>query len=421
MELISRRSRSKNPELRSLLDDFDDEPIPEQPQQQQRSRSSQQQTRNNRRPRHNHNESVPVQYNTITHDLAISSRRNVPYRDGPQHQRRLVHNQHQHEHQTTLKQSNPAPDLAIPFLSRGMCCCQCVRTQEIGLTEKFGRFDQLLSPGLYILSWPYEAIAARLSLRIQQLDIVCETKTQDHVFVHLSISIQYRVLPTMAYQAHYQIADITKYIQAQVLHIVRSTVPTNLSLDQVFCQKHTISRAIEDSLSISLEREFGYELIHTLCTNVEPVSSEVKRSMNEVEACRRIKLAVPHKAEANKIQEVKKAEGHAEALYLNGLGTSNERRSIAKGMYESALDWSAQEMDFGQVVDLLLVTQYMDVLSGVSANAILVRPDPGELLGMRGLLGDDDSTCAGDSSEGEDEREFLIFDEPDDQVSDTFA
>ena len=77
-----------------------------------------------------------------------------------------------------LNHKNPAVDLG-GFFSHGCCCMQCVRTQEIGITENFGQFQEILAPGFYCMAWPLSDIAGRMSLRIQQLDVVCETKTKD--------------------------------------------------------------------------------------------------------------------------------------------------------------------------------------------------------------------------------------------------
>jgi hypothetical protein len=71
-------------------------------------------------------------------------------------------------------------DLSGGLFSHGFCWMQCVRTQELGITENFGEFQEIVGPGLYCMAWPFNSIAGRLSLRIQQLDIVCETKTSDN-------------------------------------------------------------------------------------------------------------------------------------------------------------------------------------------------------------------------------------------------
>ncbi len=44
------------------------------------------------------------------------------------------------------------------------------------------------APGL-----PAQCVAGSLSLRVQQLDVRCETKTKDNVFVTIVISVQYQV------------------------------------------------------------------------------------------------------------------------------------------------------------------------------------------------------------------------------------
>lgn len=38
-----------------------------------------------------------------------------------------------------------------------------------------------------------ERVAGTLSLRVQQLDVRCETKTRDNVFVTVIVSVQYQV------------------------------------------------------------------------------------------------------------------------------------------------------------------------------------------------------------------------------------
>jgi hypothetical protein len=82
-----------------------------------------------------------------------------------------------HHHQ--LRQDNPIEDLTWGLCSHGCLCMQWVRTQEIGISENCGAFDEVIGPGLYCAVWPCSCIVSRLSLRVQQLDITIETKTKD--------------------------------------------------------------------------------------------------------------------------------------------------------------------------------------------------------------------------------------------------
>merc|ERR1712238_7418 len=63
----------------------------------------------------------------------------------------------------------------------------------------------------------------------------------------------------------------------------------------------------------------GYEIVDALVTDLSP-DARVKASMNEINASKRLKEAASHKAEADKVRQVKAAEADAEARYLSGLG-----------------------------------------------------------------------------------------------------
>ena len=46
-----------------------------------------------------------------------------------------------------------------------------------------------------------DRVAGRLSLRVQQLDVVVETKTKDDVFVKVKVSVQFKVIKDKVYDA----------------------------------------------------------------------------------------------------------------------------------------------------------------------------------------------------------------------------
>jgi len=138
----------------------------------------------------------------------------------------------------------------------GCCCFQCVRTQEVAVVEDLGQFKRLLDPGCHTLCWPFSLIAGRLSLRIQQLDVYCETKTKDNVFVQVAVAVQYRVLSDGAYAAFYRLTDPRGQIQSYVFDVVRSTVP-KMELDEAFSSKDDIATAVLQSLQKDM-KEYGY-------------------------------------------------------------------------------------------------------------------------------------------------------------------
>lgn len=66
--------------------------------------------------------------------------------------------------------------------------CLQVDQSNVIIREHFGKFDDVLEPGCHCLPWclGYQ-VAGGLSLRVQQLDVRCETKTK--VFIFLTFNI----------------------------------------------------------------------------------------------------------------------------------------------------------------------------------------------------------------------------------------
>ena len=69
-----------------------------------------------------------------------------------------------------------------------------VKQQSAAIVERFGKFVSVRQSGLQLKIPLVDNIAGRLSLRIQQLDVVVETKTKDDVFVRLKVSVQFKVI-----------------------------------------------------------------------------------------------------------------------------------------------------------------------------------------------------------------------------------
>lgn len=124
--------------------------------------------------------------------------------------------------------------------------------------------------------------------------------------------------------------------------------------------------------------------MNTLVTDLSP-DSRVKASMNEINASRRLKEAASHKAEADKIKQVKAAEGDAEARYLSGLGVARQRKAIVNGLQSSVAEFSndVEGATPKDVMDILLLSQYFDTLSSVGANALFLEHDPATVAMMR--------------------------------------
>ncbi|CAL5196934.1 unnamed protein product [Lathyrus oleraceus] len=259
--------------------------------------------------------------------------------------------------------------------------CLQVEQSTVAIREVFGRYEDVLEPGCHCVPWFMgRQIAGYLSLRVQQLDVHCETKTKDNVFVTVVASVQYRALAEKAVDAFYKLTNTREQIQAYVFDVIRATVP-KMELDSSFEQKNDIAKAVEEELEKAMSA-YGYEIVQTLIVDIEP-DEHVKKAMNEINAAARLRVAANEKAEAEKILYIKRAEGDAESKYLAGLGIARQRQAIVDGLRDSVVAFAENVPGTSSkdVMDMVLVTQYFDTLKEIGAssksNSIFVPHGPG--------------------------------------------
>lgn len=248
-------------------------------------------------------------------------------------------------------------------------CCVKVDQSTVAIRERFGKFDEVLDPGCHCVPWLLGCqIAGDLSLRLQQLDVRCETKTKDNVFVNVVASVQYRALAKKASDAFYKLSNTRTQIQAYVFDVIRASVP-KLDLDDVFEQKNDIAKAVEEELEKAMSA-YGYEIVQTLIVDIEP-DVHVKRAMNEINAAARLRVAANEKAEAEKIVQIKRAEGEAESKYLAGVGIARQRQAIVDGLRDSVLGFSENVpgTTAKDILDMVLITQYFDTMKEIGASS----------------------------------------------------
>ncbi|KAG5050594.1 hypothetical protein AAZX31_02G020300 [Glycine max] len=259
--------------------------------------------------------------------------------------------------------------------------CVQVKQSTVAVKECFGKYDDVLQPGCHFVPWCLGCgVAGVLSTRVMQLSLRCETKTKDNVFVNVVASIQYRALAEKASDAYYKLTNTKAQIQSYVFDVIRATVP-KMELDAVFEQKNTIAKAVDEELGKAMSA-YGYEIVQTLIVDIVP-DEHVKKAMNEINAAARLRVATNDKAEAEKIMQIKRAEGDAESKYLAGLGVSRQRQAIVDGLRDSVLAFSGNVPGTSSkdIMDMVLMTQYFDTMKEIGAssksNAVFIPHGPG--------------------------------------------
>ena len=241
-----------------------------------------------------------------------------------------------------------------------------VKQQSAAVVERFGKFVSVRQSGLQVKIPIIDSVAGRLSLRIQQLDVVVETKTKDDVFVKLKVSVQFKVIKEKVYDAFYKLDNPGDQITSFIFDVVRAEVP-KLILDDVFLKKDDIAIAVKSELQDAMT-EYGFQIIKTLVTDIDP-DAQVKESMNRINASEREKVAAQFEGEAQKILIVEKAKAEAESKRLQGQGIADQRREIARGLEDSVKVLNGVDINSQEASALIVVTQHYDTLQSVGAEA----------------------------------------------------
>tara|TARA_B000000565_G_scaffold3609_1_gene3159 strand:+ start:173 stop:1105 length:933 start_codon:yes stop_codon:yes gene_type:complete len=241
-----------------------------------------------------------------------------------------------------------------------------VKQQSAAVVERFGKFVSVRQSGLQLKIPIIDNVAGRLSLRIQQLDVVVETKTKDDVFVKIKVSVQFKVIKEKVYDAFYKLDNPADQITSFIFDVVRAEVP-KLILDDVFLKKDDIAIAVKSELQDAMT-EYGYQIIKTLVTDIDP-DAQVKEAMNRINASEREKVAAQFEGEAQKILIVEKAKAEAESKRLQGQGIADQRREIARGLEDSVKVLNGVDINSQEASALIVVTQHYDTLQSVGAEA----------------------------------------------------
>lgn len=253
--------------------------------------------------------------------------------------------------------------------------------QQMGIIERLGKFNRVIGPGLnFRIPFPIERVSGKESVRVRQLDVPVETKTQDNVFVNLGVSVQFLARKDKIFDAFYQLTDVNGQITSYVYDVVRGEVPKK-TLDEVFETKDELAQIIKTDLSDSMD-DFGYAIVKSLITDIDPAPN-VKEAMNQINATARLLVAAQNEAEADKIRQVKNAEAEAEAKKLQGEGIAKQRAAIIEGFKASIGDLkevTGSDVKTQDVMNMVMMVQYFDALRDIGTtgqnNAVLIPYGP---------------------------------------------
>lgn len=258
-----------------------------------------------------------------------------------------------------------------------------VKQQTAAVIERFGKFQSIRQSGLQFKIPIFDRIAGKVSLKIQQLDVIVETKTLDDVFTKIKVSVQYVIIRDKVYDAFYKLEYPHEQITSYVFDVVRAEVP-KMKLDDVFVKKDDIAIAVKSELQEAMIN-YGFDIIKTLVTDIDP-DAQVKEAMNRINAADREKTAAQYEGDAQRILIVERAKAEAESKRLQGKGIADQRREIARGLEESVDVLNRAGINSQEASALIVITQHYDTLQSIGAdtnsNLILLPNNPNAASSM---------------------------------------
>lgn len=240
-----------------------------------------------------------------------------------------------------------------------------VKQATAAIVERLGKFHVVRQSGLHLKIPFIDQVAKRMNLRIQQLDVIIDTKTLDNVFIRMKVSVQYQVIASQVADSFYRLENPENQITSYVFDVVRAEVP-KLKLDDVFVRKDDVAIAVKSELQEAMQ-SYGYDIIKALVTDIDP-DEQVKHAMNRINAAEREKTAAEYESEAQKIRIVAVAKAEAESKKLQGQGIADQRREIAAGLVESVKMLNEANINAQEASALIVVTQHYDTLQAIGSS-----------------------------------------------------
>jgi regulator of protease activity HflC (stomatin/prohibitin superfamily) len=202
-----------------------------------------------------------------------------------------------------------------------------VPQQRIGVVERLGKFNRLLTPGVNILIPIIDHVRTYHDLRIQQANVPPQTViTKDNVQVKIDTIIFYQV--TGPEQATYGISDYVYGVRNISTATMRQIIG-KMELDETLSGREKISSDIRIALDEATEK-WGVRIERVEVIDIQP-PVDIQDAMDKQMKAERSKRAMVLDAEAAKQDMILRAEGDKQSKILKAEGDKEARIRQAEG------------------------------------------------------------------------------------------
>lgn len=283
--------------------------------------------------------------------------------------------------------------LLIVYVALGL---KIVRQYEAGLVERFGKFRELLDPGLHLIV-PFIDKIRRVDMREIVVDVPPqEVITKDNVVVTVDAVVYYQATDPqkLVYNVQNFVLAATKLAQTNLRNVVG-----DLQLDEALTSRETINAQLREILDEATD-VWGTRVVRVEIQRIDP-PADVTESMHRQMKAERLRRAVVTEAEGEKSSQILKAEGVKAARILDAQGQAEaikevanaeryQKETVAEGEGK-AIERVFAAIHTGDPTPDVIAIRYLEALTRIAdgrATKIFLPAEVSGILGSIGAIGE---------------------------------
>ncbi len=268
-----------------------------------------------------------------------------------------------------------------------------VNQAQKGIVERFGRFKEILDPGLRFIVPFVDKVIVRIDMRETVLDVDPQPViTMDNVTVTVDAIIYYYV--TDAKAVRYEVANFYSAVSKLAQTSLRNLIG-EMALDETLTSRERINASLRETLDEATDK-WGVKVTRVEVKEIEP-PRDISDAMSKQMKAEREKRAVILGAEAYRDKQILEAEGDKQNAILIAEGQKQQAILEAEGDRQSAILRAEGESQAIETVSTAAdkffignaqaLKQLEVAQASLENNTKIILPDKSRLINVVDMLG----------------------------------
>ena len=209
-----------------------------------------------------------------------------------------------------------------------------VRTSEVQIVEKFGKYSRTLTAGLNFINPVTDKVSQIVDLKQQIMDVPPQgVITKDNVTIRIDTVVFYKV--TDPEKAVYQIGSNLRTGIANIAITTIRDIIGKMDLDYTFCSRDMINDQLRQILDEATD-QWGCKVERVEVKDITP-PPDIRDAMEKQMNAERTKRAKILDAEGERQSSITRAEGEKEAQILRAEAEKQSNIRRAEGVKEAKI------------------------------------------------------------------------------------